>query len=105
MAAFCVDELIELSTHGQHHILEFRFDEEGGGDWVEGEGQLAGLIRLRNDILEGDYRCLYLAWLKATFLQDPDELAEIEEPPVPAGLHKLTPALQRFAEFFDIDHH
>jgi len=53
----------------------------------------------------GDYRCLYLAWLKAVSLQDPDEQADFEEPPVPAGLGRLTPALHQFAKFFDLDPH
>ena len=38
--------------------------EEEGGGWIEGEGSLSGLIPLRNDILQGDYRSVYLAWLK-----------------------------------------
>jgi hypothetical protein len=66
-------------------------------------GTLSGLVGLRTAILEGDYRCLYLAWLRAMSVQDPDEFGEVEEPPVPAGLRKLTPALQRLAQFFDID--
>ena len=63
------------------------------------------MVGLRNDILEGDYRCLYLAWLKAASWTDPQDLAELEEPPVPAGLQKLTPSLKHFAEFFNIDEH
>jgi hypothetical protein len=51
--------------------------------------------------LRGDYRALYLAWLKA--LEWDDVLDSVIEPPVPAGLNKLTPALQRFVELFEID--
>lgn len=72
---------------------------------MEAEGVLSGLIYLRNDVLGGDYRCLYLAWLKAVTLEDPDDVADEQEPPVPAGLQRLTPALQRLAQFFDIDAH
>lgn len=63
------------------------------------------MASLRNEIMEGDYRGLYLAWLRAASLQDPDEAEAVGEPPVPAGLRKLTPALQRLAQFFDIDEH
>ena len=50
---------------------------------------------------------MYLGWLKALTLQDPDDQADWEEPPVPAGLGTLrvTPALHRFASFFDLDPH
>lgn len=96
---------IEFTKLGTHQILEIELNEEEGFGWVEAEGVLSGLIQLRNDILEGDYRSLYLAWLKAVTLDDPEAAANEQEPPVPAGLQKLTPALQRLAQFFDIDSH
>ncbi len=99
------EDFIDLTEIGAHQILEIQVDEEDGSDWIEAEGVLSSLIHLRNDILEGDYRCLYLAWLKAVALESPEEVAEEPEPPVPAGLQKLTPALQRLAQFFDIDPH
>ena len=103
LAPYLVEDMVQLSTEGKAHILEIAFEEEP--EWDDFEGELSGLVGLRNDILEGDYRCLYLAWLKALTLQEPDERADFEEPPVPAGLGKLTPALQRFARFFDLDPH
>jgi hypothetical protein len=98
-----VEELIEFSIEGQHQILEIRFDDEDGSGWIEETSELSSMVGLRNDILDGDYRCLYLAWLKAASWADPEESAELEEPPVPAGLRKLTPALKHFAEFFNIE--
>ena len=96
---------IESAKLGAHQILEIELNEEEGFGWVEAEGVLPSLIQLRNDILDGDYRCLYLAWLKAVTLEDPEDVADEKEPPVPAGLQRLTPALQRLAQFFDIDPH
>jgi hypothetical protein len=104
VGTYLVDDLIQLSTEGKARILEFVFEEEEP-EWGDFEGELSSLVSLRNDILAGDYRCLYLGWLKALALQDPDEQADWEEPPVPAGLAKLTPALKRFAGFFDLDPH
>jgi hypothetical protein len=100
---YCRDGFVEFTEARHYQILEIELDEEGGLGWIEGEGLLSGLIHLRNSILEGDYRCLYLAWLKASGLEDPDMVEH--EPPVPAGLQKLTPALQQFAQFFEIDRH
>jgi hypothetical protein len=102
---YCREDVIELTRLGAHQMLEIQVREEDGSDWVEADGVLSGLIHLRNDILDGDYRCLYLAWLKAVSLESPEEAAEAPEPPVPAGLQELTPALQRLAQFFDIDPH
>ena len=33
--------------------------------WTEGEGWLDDLIALREELIQGDFRVLYLAWLKA----------------------------------------
>jgi len=53
-------------------------NEEEGGEWIEGEGWLSSLSRLRDDLLQGDYRALYrsaersrrsLAWLRAAEVQ------------------------------------
>jgi hypothetical protein len=72
---------------------------------VEGEGQLSKLISLRDDIIRGDLRALYLAWLKAAYwesgLLEDDE--DLPEPPVPPNLKRLSVPLQDFVDFFEID--
>ncbi|MBM4465940.1 MAG: hypothetical protein FJ014_10385 [Chloroflexi bacterium] len=94
---YCID----LKPVGNYLILDISLDEEEGSDWIEGEGWLSSLSRLRDDLLEGDYRALYLAWLRAAELQDTDD-AELE-PPVPPGLSELSPPLTSFVELFDLD--
>ena len=56
---------IELEPAGDYLILDISLNEEGGGEWVEGGDWLSSLSRLRDDLLEGDYLALYLAWLRA----------------------------------------
>jgi len=92
---------VELEPVGDYLILDISLDEEEGADWIEGESWLSSLGRLRDDLLEGDYRALYLAWLRAAELQvtDDDEL----EPPVPPDLSELSPPLTSFVELFDLD--
>jgi len=65
-------------------------------------------------LLVGDYRLLYLAWLKAMTFEglmyseeheddDPDSLYADREPPIPPGLKKLSSALQNFVQVSDLD--
>ena len=106
LVPYLADDLISLSPVGKSQILAFTFELEPEGEWFDDEdGSLARLVGLRNDILGGDYRCLYLGWLKALSLQDPDDQADWEEPPVPPGLGRLSPVLDHFAAFFDLDPH
>jgi len=104
--AYCqpliVQDYMSFSPEGRYVVLNIEFhDEEGRGDWAEGEGWLPAMLSLRDDILRGDYRALYLAWLKV--LEVDDLLESVPEPPVPPHLDVLSPALRTFAEFFEID--
>jgi hypothetical protein len=111
---YYVDEYISFETTGQYQLLDLNFRPDDGG-WMEPSNAiLSNFISLRADILEGDYRLLYLAWLKAmTFYgvpdddkfdeNDPDSPAYDREPPVPPGLKKLSPSLQSFVQVFEID--
>jgi hypothetical protein len=76
-------------------------ENEEGGDWVDGEGQLSSLISVRWELARGDLRALYLGWLLSaqTGDLDGDEL----EPPVPAGLAQLSASLDGLVEFLRID--
>ena len=105
----CVPDRIMFKTVGGFDILDMDLSEEEGGSWVEGEGSLSGLLPLRNDILQGDHRSLYLAWLKAKSLTGDAPLrgrkstaSEPLEPPIPPGLKQLSPALKGFLEQFDV---
>ena len=111
---YCLHEYISFVTIGNYQVLDLDFNPEDGGDWMEVDASLSDFIRLRADLLDGDYRLLYLAWLKAmTFYgipdddkydeENPDSPANDTEPPVPPGLKKLSPALQSFVQVFGID--
>ena len=102
--AYCLDDYISLERMGEYYILDIELNDEDGRDWIEPGGELSGLLPLRNAILQGDYRSLYLARLHGTSLQyegEPDE--ELVEPPLPPGLDSLDTALHNFVEFFGID--
>ncbi|MEG4996595.1 hypothetical protein [Microcoleus sp. B4-D4] len=124
MRQYCVEDIVEVSEINNFVILEISINEEGGFDgWIEGEGNLSSLIGLRQEILQGDYRLLYLAWLKGiTYLdefdedederddddeKDDDENDDREglEPPVPPNFGKFSSSLQAFIDIFEVDEH
>lgn len=83
-------------------ILDFSSDSEEDGDWEQNNGLMASLAPVREEVLSGDYRPLYIAWLAAvTAEEEPDE--EDEEPPLPAGLGELSAAQQALTEFLRVD--
>ncbi len=104
-APYEIEDAIAISTTDDHLILNIKIQEEGGMiGWVEGEGWLPQLLPLRDDLLAGDLRLLYLAWLRLCpnlmeYGEDEDPL----EPPVPANLGKLSPPLDAFVELVELD--
>jgi hypothetical protein len=106
--AFFISEEIDfwLSKDKQYIILDLNFnDEDGCGDWIEGDGLLDELIDLREELIQGDFRILYLAWLEASkrALERHDIYEDTFEPPVPNGLKQLSDAQKAYIEFLNID--
>jgi hypothetical protein len=101
---YCREDFLTLALKGNYYLLEFSLDdEEPDYEWLEGEGMLGKLTPIREQITQGDYRALYLSWLKAVSVEDPEEDNPETEPPIPAGLGKLNSSHQAFIEFFELD--
>ncbi len=97
---YCIGDSWTIYEKGDYLIFDFTSETEDY-DWEEGEGYLLPLISLRSDLIRGDYRCLYLAWL---FCAQMDEIEDDEEePPVPANLGNLNASLESFADFMRLD--
>jgi hypothetical protein len=94
-------DAVAVSTAAEYVILDIQSNEEGGGEWIEGEGRLDALVGLRDALLQQDYRVLYLAWLAGLATEDVDD--GTLEPPVPPGLGSLTPVLEAFVELFGVN--
>lgn len=96
-------DTLSAAVRGDSLILDFSSEDEDGGEWVddeEAEGWLPALLPLRSDLVAGDLRALYLAWLAgaaAGFLDD------AIEPLVPPGLGDLSASLKALAEFLRVD--
>ncbi|MCP5518306.1 MAG: hypothetical protein H7A45_13715 [Verrucomicrobiales bacterium] len=90
---------------GDRRLVWFETNEEESWWDKAGEGVLDQLLPIREDLIRGDHRSLFLAWLGSF---DPDEWSDPENdgvllPPIPAGLNHLTPALETFLEHFPVD--
>ncbi len=89
-----------------HWVLSWDFNDESGESerfWsqTDGPGWMSSLLPLRDELLRGDTRPLYLGWLARV---GNEELGDEDiEPPLPAGLQTLTPAQTALTEFLQID--
>jgi hypothetical protein len=102
---YLIKDHILLEEHNAWFVLHIEINDDADFfEWMESENILGQLAPLREQLLQGDTRVLYLAWLKVMSM-DEEEWEDEPEPPIPAGLKKLTASLQAFAEFFEIDPH
>jgi hypothetical protein len=100
VSAYCAGESLRARKTRNFTILEF-ISEGEGRDWEDSERWMDSLIPLRADLMRGDLRALYLGWLFC--LQNQELSPHATEPPVPAGLAKLTAPLQSLAHFLGLD--
>lgn len=99
---FCQGESVRCWSTAKHTIVEFRIDEVEEQGWLDEENNyLAELLPLRQEIMSGDFRVLYLGWLLS--VQNGLIAGDKIEPPVPPGLKEMSPALISFTEFFGLD--
>jgi hypothetical protein len=99
------EDTLTVKEIGNRCIVSWERNEEGGWGWTEGEGLIDLLIGVREELMRGDYRALFLGWL-ADF--DPDEWqdpgdAAVVMPPIPPGLDHLSPSLAALIKHFPVD--
>jgi hypothetical protein len=86
---------------GRHVILDLCSEDEHLEYDDENQGSLAAIAPVRAELVRGDLRAAYLAWLLAVQTGDVDD--DDVEPPVPPGLSDLTAAEVAMVEFLRID--
>ena len=101
---YCAGDLFSARVAGEHVILDFRSEVEGGdGGWIEDDNDtLSSLLPVRADLVCGDLCALYIAWLGRAQHGAFDD--DDEEPPCPPGLRKISAAIDAFANFLRIDY-
>jgi len=98
LAAYDAFDTPGITVTRRHLVIDVRVDAEAGWDEPESaNGWMAMATGLRGDLMMGDMRLLYLSWLLG--VQNGELDPRTLEPPVPAGLRKLSGALVRFVDF------
>jgi hypothetical protein len=97
---FYGDTAASLTVTGEHLIIDLYADREPDDYWEE-TPDLGSMVGARSELIAGDRRLLYLAWLFAVQYDEVDD--EATEPPVPAGLAELSAPLEAIVEFLEID--
>lgn len=95
---YAIDVGLQWRSTDEHIIVSWSVQEEPRGVRLEGEGWMDRLLPIRDELIRGDLRSLYIGWLSASVFPGDDDNPD-EEPPVPAGLGKLTAAQSTLAEF------
>jgi len=101
---FATEDALTIDDSGTHWIIDWSLNE--GEDYdrfsmENGQGWMARLMPLRDELLRGDLRPLYLGWLAGVSAGEVDEHAV--EPEVPPGMSQLSAAQQALVEFLEID--
>ncbi len=95
-------DIVAFTKHRKYDILTINFAEmEPPDGWVDYE--LEPLMNLRNELMDGDLRPLYILWLaQQELLADSYDDTEEENtpPPVPPSFNKLTAAQEALADLF-----
>jgi hypothetical protein len=102
------DDFVTFTRHPDYDILDIHFGEmEAPDEWIDYE--LGSLIAIRDELMEGDLRALYIAWLASQCMigdydeeEDEEEDYEIRVPPVPPAFGALTAAQQALAELLQV---
>lgn len=90
-----------IRKKGKHLILEIESDAEEPDEEWHPNRDLAALVPLRAQLLHGDFRGAYLAWLSA--VQAGELGDDAVEPALPPGLADMPAPLQSFADFMRLD--
>lgn len=102
------DEFVTFSKNSDYDILKIEFPDLQAPDmWTE--YNLGSMIGIRDELIEGDLRSIYIAWLAAQEMigieEEDDEEYDTEQsiPPIPPNFKKLTSAQKALADFLQVN--
>jgi hypothetical protein len=109
---------ISVKEKGEYVLIDIQENEQSGEgfDWIDCEDTLGSFTSLWTDIAKGNYASLYAIWMHFAALtmnkenddddyeddDDMDDEDNLSQPPVPAGMQKITGTLSPFSTFWGI---
>lgn len=102
--ALAVPDILDFKATQTHWVITWCLEESEDYDRFgmdDGRGWMARLAPVRDELLRGDIRSLYIGWLAAVTGGAIDD--EDREPLSVGGLGSLTSAQQALAEFLEVD--
>jgi len=102
--AMAVRHILSFKATGTHRVITWSLNESENYDRFgmdDGSGWMARLAPVRDELLRGDIRSLYIGWLSAVTRE---MMVDDEMEPLPMdGLGNLTAAQQALAEYLEVD--
>jgi len=106
---YFADNGIKIYKKSGFVIVDIKFSEEEEDFWIEEDNQhlSSDLIGIRQDLLDGDYRALFIIWLHTKNLEyisdqiGPD--TKIPQNIIPPDLDKFNHRLEALMELFGVD--
>lgn len=92
---------VTAKAAGNHVVIDLVSEDDDRLDEDDRPASLAAMLPLREELMRGDRRAAYIAWLLA--VQQGDVADDAREPPVPRGLRNLTAPQAALVEFLRID--
>jgi len=103
VSAMSVSPFLEFKATKKYWIVAWYLEESEDYDRFgeeDGRGWMVRLTPIRDELMRGDFRSLYIGWLPAVFVEILDY--HDEEPMVLKGLANLTAAQQALADFLEV---
>ena len=98
--AYCKSDRATARSKNDCTLLSF-ISEAEADEVITGDGLLATMVSVREELARGDLRALYLGWLLGVQQGALDD--QEREPPVPAGLNDLSASLEALRGFLRVD--
>jgi hypothetical protein len=104
LKGFGVKQSLTIDATEDHWILDWSLEDSENYDRFaedDGRGWMGRLVPLRDELIRGDQRSLYLGWLADAAKGEVPETTL--EPPVPVGPSQMSAAQNALAAFLEID--
>ena len=91
---------VSVAKSGSHVIVDITADSDDSEEWWEESPKINKYVSFRDDLMSGDCRCLYIAWLAGDYEHSRKRKTS---PPIPPGIKKLSGTLRSFVDFMYLD--